>query len=432
MGCLSLTAATTSPAPWHGPPWMPDYEAARLRAEAEGKDLLVHFAGSDWSEWCVRLNRDVFAHRDFIAGCTNGLVLVVLDFPCQPDNKAAIPKSLADQYVRLRNEFRVGSFPTVLLVDPHQLPFGRFGYSEGNIEAVLARIRTLLDMKDRRDEAMARLDKESPTGIERARMLHTVLEAVPRNIADVDYRDLMAEIVDLDRENEAKLRLPYQVRLQRLDAVDVVRAGRVTDAIKIYEDLIDTEKPTGQLLQDLWFERSTLHGKARDVIGQFRCLEAALAAHRGGRKALEIHALLRQLGPEVRDLKKELYSGQVISTMGAHVEHPLEHAYDGDVPGTYYLSDRAATTNDVVALILDEARDVKRVGVYTGQAGNDGGQLKSGVLEVSPDGTRFQTIATFKSGRAQARISGAKLKVVRIRATAAQNDSIMVREFLLD
>jgi len=263
-------------------------------------------------------------------------------------------------------------------------------------------------------------------------MLHTVLEAVPRNIADVDYRDLMAEIVDLDRENEAKLRLPYQVRLQRLDAVDVVRAGRVTDAIKIYEDLIDTEKPTGQLLQDLWFERSTLHGKARDVIGQFRCLEAALAAHRGGRKALEIHALLRQLGPEVRDLKKELYSGQVISTMGAHVEHPLEHAYDGDVPGTYYLSDRAATTNDVVALILDEARDVKRVGVYTGQAGNDGGQLKSGVLEVSPDGTRFQTIATFKSGRAQARISGAKLKVVRIRATAAQNDSIMVREFLLD
>lgn len=430
-GCLSLTAAPP-PDPWHGPPWMTDYDAARRRAESERKCLLVHFSGSDWSEWCVRLHREVFTDPNFISACTNALVLVVLDFPAQPEHKAAIAEPFSEQYARLRGEFTVGAFPTVILTDTHGMPFGRFGYTEGDSSVVAARVKTLLAMKTERDRAIAVLESQCPTGVERARQLHSILASVPPNIADMYYRDMMAEIVALDAENEAELRLPYRVRLQRLTAVDAVRKGRIGDAIQVYGALISEEKPTGQLLQDLCLEQSTLYAKSNDPIGQSRCLEVALMAERTGNKALEIHALLKELGPKVRALKAELYAGQVLSTMGAHVDHPLEHAYDSNVTGTYYLSDRSPQAGDIVALILDTARDVNRVGVYTGHSEGEGGLPSGGVLEVSPDGQRFQTVAKIQHGRGQARISGAKLKVVRIRVTEPQEQPVMVREFLLD
>ena len=42
--------------------WTQDFAAAKARAKAEKKDLLVDFTGSDWCGWCIKLDNEVFSN----------------------------------------------------------------------------------------------------------------------------------------------------------------------------------------------------------------------------------------------------------------------------------------------------------------------------------------------------------------------------------
>ena len=53
------------------------------KATAEGKDILMDFTGSDWCGWCIRLNDEVFRHRqfaDYASAHQLSIVLVVFAF----------------------------------------------------------------------------------------------------------------------------------------------------------------------------------------------------------------------------------------------------------------------------------------------------------------------------------------------------------------
>ena len=80
---LALTASFATAA---GDEWMTDFEAAKKKAAAENKDLLVDFTGSDWCGWCIKLVDEVFKHDSFKKGVADKFVLVELDFPKKPEN----------------------------------------------------------------------------------------------------------------------------------------------------------------------------------------------------------------------------------------------------------------------------------------------------------------------------------------------------------
>ena len=44
---------------------MTDYAAAKIKAAAEQKPLLLEFTGSDWCPPCMRLNKEVFSQKVF-------------------------------------------------------------------------------------------------------------------------------------------------------------------------------------------------------------------------------------------------------------------------------------------------------------------------------------------------------------------------------
>ena len=75
---LALTVSLSTAA---GEGWMTDFEAAKQKAAAENKDLLVDFTGSDWCGWCIKLVDEVFKHDAFKQGAADNFVLVELDFP---------------------------------------------------------------------------------------------------------------------------------------------------------------------------------------------------------------------------------------------------------------------------------------------------------------------------------------------------------------
>lgn len=105
-----LAAVATAPA--FGLEWMTDFAAAKAKAKAEKKAVLMDFTGSDWCGWCIRLRKEVLDKPEFEAYAKDKFVFLEVDCP---RNKKQAPK-LAAQNNKLCNQYHVSGFPTLLVV----------------------------------------------------------------------------------------------------------------------------------------------------------------------------------------------------------------------------------------------------------------------------------------------------------------------------
>ena len=108
--------------------WPTDLEAAKKQAAAEKKDILVLFTGSDWCVWSQRLDREVFDTVEF--GAQKRFVLVQADFP----RTTPILPALETRNRKLKEEWGVTGFPTVILATAEGVPYARTAYRPGGPE----------------------------------------------------------------------------------------------------------------------------------------------------------------------------------------------------------------------------------------------------------------------------------------------------------
>ena len=93
--------------------WIQDFAAAKARAKAEKKDLLVDFTGSDWCGWCIKLDNEVFGEEAFQAEAPKHFVLVKLDYP---RDKSILTEEIIAQNAALQATYAIQGFPTILLM----------------------------------------------------------------------------------------------------------------------------------------------------------------------------------------------------------------------------------------------------------------------------------------------------------------------------
>ncbi len=72
--------------------WTTNYAKALAQAKAEKKNVLLDFTGSDWCEWCMKLDKEVFADPKFQDYAKKNLILVTVDFPQGKEQSAEIKK----------------------------------------------------------------------------------------------------------------------------------------------------------------------------------------------------------------------------------------------------------------------------------------------------------------------------------------------------
>ena len=123
-----------------GDEWMTDFAAAKIKAAAEQKPLLLDFTGSDWCGWCIKLDEEVFSQKAFKEFAADNLVLVELDFPRgkeQSEDLKAQNKALAEKY-------EIRGFPTILVLSPEGELIEKTGYQRGGPEAYVAHIKEIL------------------------------------------------------------------------------------------------------------------------------------------------------------------------------------------------------------------------------------------------------------------------------------------------
>lgn len=176
--------------------WMTDFEAAKTKAAAENKAVLVDFTGSDWCGYCIKLRQNVFDKPEFDAYAKDKLVLVEIDLPRA--------KKLSEEQMKkneaLAEQYRVDGFPSVFVMSPKGEVLGGF---------VGGRPSGLADIQKPLDAGIANIK-----ALEEARKLSGAekLEAYKKIYAGIDDRvknsatHLVDEIIQNDPEDKCGLR----------------------------------------------------------------------------------------------------------------------------------------------------------------------------------------------------------------------------------
>ena len=138
--CGALLALSLSSAFAGGDGWMTDFEAAKAKAKAEGKPMLLDFTGSDWCGWCIKLDKEVFSQDAFKAYAAESLVLVELDFP----NNKPISDELKAQNEALAEKYGIRGFPTIVILSPEGEKIDQTGYRRGGAEAYVEHLKEII------------------------------------------------------------------------------------------------------------------------------------------------------------------------------------------------------------------------------------------------------------------------------------------------
>ena len=131
-----LLSAAAAPVYGQNPEWLNDVQQARDRAAQENKFVLLNFTGSDWCRACMQLKGEVFDTPEFAAFAQSKLILVEVDFP---SNKGmALLHKEANK--RLARTYRIGSYPTLIVLNSAGVELTRFGYVFGGPDAFIAKL----------------------------------------------------------------------------------------------------------------------------------------------------------------------------------------------------------------------------------------------------------------------------------------------------
>ncbi len=235
--CVAACAALVAPA--FGAEWMTDFDAAKAKAKAEDKAILMDFTGSDWCGPCMHLKSAVLDTPAFEAYAKDKFVLMEVDMPRNPE---------FDAELRRRNEalgqkYGVQAFPTIMVLSADGQVAGGFLGGRSTVEEVTPLL----------DEALANLAElkaaEAMEGDARLKALHALYRKMPRQLA----ASLADRLVELDTEDVTGIREETRVEREREAFREkfsaAVRAGKsMQEKLAIVNEELRTAHPQNRML----------------------------------------------------------------------------------------------------------------------------------------------------------------------------------------
>jgi thioredoxin-related protein len=220
--------------------WFEDVQQALAKARQEDKDLFLLYTGSDWCPACQKFESEVLGEADFLEKAGQHFVLVRLDFP----KKKKLPAEIIEQNRIWAEKFGIDGYPTVVLIDRDQRPFGISGYRPGGVENYLEILGEFTQQRIRRDEALSKV--EALDGDARARMLDQAISELDPALVRLYYEDIVAKIVGIDNDDRLGLRSKWNAardaELRKIIMTDIVVVSRLEKpavAIAFIDDVLD-------------------------------------------------------------------------------------------------------------------------------------------------------------------------------------------------
>jgi len=240
--------------------WQPSMEQAIVAARRDNKDMLLLFTGSDWCPPCKKLEEEILGTGDFVAGTRGEWILVKFDFL---RNQPMLP-ALEAQNEEWSEKLGVTAFPTLVLVDDEQRPFGFLGYQAGGPALFLESLADLKQKRALRDEALQRA--AAAEGDEKAAFLDQALSVLDEQLVDVWYADVVEQIVALDGDDHLGLRSKWYGardaearKLVFADIQTIARLDRPERAIAFIDEVLEAvEFPVDERFEVLRIKLSLL------------------------------------------------------------------------------------------------------------------------------------------------------------------------------
>lgn len=233
-----------------GKGWGNDMAAAMKQAQAEKKDLLLDFTGSDWCGWCITLNDEVFSKDAFKADAKDHFVLVEFDFP---NDKSKLSEETQKQNQEWNEKLAVRGYPTIFLADEQGRPYAQTGYQAGGAEAYVAHLAELRGKRVERDKEFAAAAEAQ--GQEKAQHLAAALDVVGEELALNAYADVVKELIAADADNKAGLKGKYEQKLAdaEFDKAIAKLAGSFNgknagDLLAAFDEAVEKYKPSAAYL----------------------------------------------------------------------------------------------------------------------------------------------------------------------------------------
>ncbi len=183
--------------------WMTDLEAAKTKAAAENKAILIDFTGSDWCGWCIRIRKEVFDTPRFEAYIKDKFVPVEIDLPQNPKFDAELRK----RNQAICNQYNVQGFPTVMVTDARGSVTG--GFVGGILEP--ERVEKILDAGHANAKKLDAV--QSLSGEAKAKVLCEVYRSLSEDMQE-SAQPMLDEIVKLDPNDATGLSHVLKVREQ--------------------------------------------------------------------------------------------------------------------------------------------------------------------------------------------------------------------------
>ena len=109
--------------------WTDDFAAAKSRAAADGKKILLVFSGSDWCGWCVKFDKETLSKGEFVKAAAKNFELVMID---SPKDKSKLSAAARTQNPKLVAQYNVRGYPHYVVTDADGREIARgAGYVKG-------------------------------------------------------------------------------------------------------------------------------------------------------------------------------------------------------------------------------------------------------------------------------------------------------------
>jgi thioredoxin-related protein len=250
-------------------PWLTDFAAAKAKAKAEKKLLLVDFTGSDWCGWCKRLVSEVFSKEEFKKEAPLKFVLVEVDFPNAKKQSDEVKKQNAE----LQKRYKVRGYPTIILMDADGQVIAQTGYRQGGPNSYMKHLGEFVDTHE--SVVKMRKELEGSKGIDRAKLLDKLVDAYANKLNN-EIDELVVwdrEIVALDADNKAGLRGKHEFRMLNAEIEKLKEAGKFDEVKVVAEKALALQGITAEQKQGIYMDLCELCFRQADFVGLVACLE---------------------------------------------------------------------------------------------------------------------------------------------------------------
>ena len=109
--------------------WETDWKVATQKSKNNNQKLILVFSGSDWCIPCIKLEKEIWEEKSFMAYALENYVLLRADFPKRKKN--ALSKEKQTHNNKLAERFNAaGYFPLVVVISPEEKVLGQLGYEK--------------------------------------------------------------------------------------------------------------------------------------------------------------------------------------------------------------------------------------------------------------------------------------------------------------